>query len=147
MTVHRIRLRGPWQIERPKADGRNATETPPDAPQTVRLPAEWQRVFAQCRGPVRLNRRFHRPTNLRPHDEVCIVLPEFPRPSNVRLNGQPATESQGAEAGSARRYAITPFLKAANVLSIEFDIPAECENAPPTGLWGEISLEIRARQE
>src|SRR6202035_3162802 len=79
MTAHRIRLRGPWQLAPAAANEGQTT--------TVRLPAPWSALFDGDAGRVRLSRRFHRPTNLAPTDQISLVVSPLPLGAHVSLNG------------------------------------------------------------
>jgi hypothetical protein len=130
MTVHRIRLRGPWQLQ--------ATAAASAPPRRVQLPARWDDLFESGTRRVRLCRRFHRPTNLGPSDRVSLVVDDLPEGAQVSLNGA----SLGAEARPEAQPKVfpTPHLEPHNLLTVEFDV---AEAAPPCDqVWGDVSLVI-----
>jgi hypothetical protein len=130
MTVHRIRLRGPWLLE-PTA----ATETPA---RTVRLPARWGELVESGASRVRLSRRFHCPTNLGPNDQVSLGVNELPEGAIVCLNGAPL----GPNACHATGESVFPTarLEPNNLLIVEFDVPTR--SAADDEAWGEVALLI-----
>jgi hypothetical protein len=130
MTVHRIRLRGPWQL----------SATAPGSPpaRKVQLPATWSELFDSTETHVRLSRRFHRPTNLGPADRVSLIVDDLPEGARVSLNGA----SLGAETGHEAQRTVfpTPHLEPHNLLTVEFDV-AETR-VPRDQAWGDVSLVI-----
>jgi hypothetical protein len=74
--MHRIHLRGPWQLE--PGDGSPAV--------TIRMPLEPE-ALGNLHGPVRLIRRFNRPTNLSPNERVFVVLEGWENLGRVAVNG------------------------------------------------------------
>ena len=79
-SEHRIRLRGLWELYWVGAAA--------DSVRKVRLPMDFGELFEGRSGTVQLARRFHRPTNLEPEDEVALVVENLPKARNVTLNGQ-----------------------------------------------------------
>jgi hypothetical protein len=131
MTVHRIRLRGPWQLKATAADS-------PSSPQKIQLPAPWGELFDSSTRRVQLSRRFHRPTNLGPADRLSLVVDELPEGARVSLNGV----SLGAETRYEEQPTVfpTPRLEPHNLLTVEFDV---AQTTPPRGdLWGDVTLVI-----
>ncbi len=142
MTVHRIRLRGPWLLvpdAGTDAGGLTETETGTEtAARTVRLPAPRGELVDGGAGRVRLSRRFHCPTNLGPDDRVSVVVHELPDGADVCLNGtRLARQSSDVAADSV--FA-TSRLEPTNLLSVEFD----AGTIPATGdePWGDVALLI-----
>jgi hypothetical protein len=130
MTVHRIRLRGPWLLE-----PTTAPETPARA---ARLPIRWGELVESGARRVRFSRRFHCPTNLGPNDQVSLVVRELPQGALVHLNGA----SLGQQAGPASEDSVfpTPRLEPSNLLTVEFDV--DPRSAAGDGAWGEVALLI-----
>src|SRR4051812_43546829 len=81
MAAHRIELRGPWDVE--AVDGLSKL------PSRVQLPTTWVGAFTDFSGPVRLRRRFHRPTNLQSADLVRLVCVAPGQRGALTMNGQP----------------------------------------------------------
>jgi hypothetical protein len=136
MTVHRIRLRGPWLLEpdtRNETGARAQTET-----RTVRLPAPRNELVDAGAGRIRLSRRFHCPTNLGPDDRVSIVVHDLPDGADVHLNG--TRLGRHAPDIAADSVFATSRLEPTNLLSVEFD----AATIPMTGdeRWGEVALLI-----
>src|SRR5262249_22662099 len=71
MLPHRIRLRGPWQVE---------------SSRTIRLPDEWHALGAE---PACLIRSFGWPNPLAAHERVWLLLDGLTAPCEARLNGAP----------------------------------------------------------
>ncbi len=135
MPAHRINLRGPWKLE--QGTGPAATA------QKIRLPAEWEGVFAGCSDQVRLTRTFHRPTNLEPTEIVELVFEHWPGAWVVSLNQQPLAEIRDASAESPTRIVVTPVLEPTNTLSAETNLARQSHGVGLAGQFGEIALEIR----
>jgi hypothetical protein len=144
MPAHRIRLRGPWQLEEVAGMApENAIVDRPQrgGPRQVRLPTAWASLLRERTGRVRFTRRFHLPTNLQPGDEVALILDRWPASSGVVLNGR--TVSEVRELLHSQRAVMTSLLMPVNVLAIEFD--AACLTAAEWndgGPAGDVTLEI-----
>jgi hypothetical protein len=129
-TVHRIRLRGPWALEPTDAG---------DMPErTVRLPLQWAELVDFGARRVRLSRRFHRPTNLGPNDQVSVVVHDLPAGAQVGLNG--TILEQQIPPPTKESVFGTPQLEPTNLLSVEFDVSTR--SAAGDGTWGEVALLI-----
>ncbi len=142
MTVHRIRLRGPWLLE-PDACTETATGSETEArtetgARTVRLPASRDELVDAGARRVRLSRRFHCPTNLGPDDRVSVVVHDLPDGADVCLNGA-RLGRQASDIAADSVFATSP-LEPTNLLSVEFDAGA----IPTTGdePWGDVALLI-----
>lgn len=135
MSLHRIRLRGPWKLE--WTSGEKVSS------QKVHLPADWNELFDALCGPVRLTRTFHRPTNLGPKDEVDLVLEQWPGAWAIRLNQRLVAEFQDSFPDSPKRIRITPLLGPTNLLSAESQIESAANEKIRRGLLGKTVLEIR----
>lgn len=128
MTVHRIRLRGPWLLE--PADGQ-------DLPgRTIRLPLQWAELVECGARRVRLSRRFHRPTNLGPQDQVAVIIQDLPAEAQVGLNG--TILAQQISTPTKESVFRMPRLEPTNLLSIEFEVGTR--SAAGAGVWGEVAL-------
>jgi hypothetical protein len=131
MSVHRIRLRGPWRLE-------TTAEAENDSARTVRLPTSWSELVDAGLERVRLSRNFHRPTNLGPADHVSLVVEELPEGASVSLNGTPL-DVQAKPANQTFIFP-APQLEPNNVLSLEFEVGRTPRSADTA--WGEIALVI-----
>lgn len=134
VAAHRIHLRGPWKLE--------LVTDPAATAFKVRLPAEWDELFAGCSGRVRLARTFHRPTNLQSTDVVELVFDEWPGAWAVSLNRQPLAEFRDASAEAPRRLAVTRLLEPTNVLSVETEIAPDSSRDKGQGQFGTVAIEI-----
>jgi len=133
VPVHSIRLLGPWQVawQSPRPSGAVPL------PAVVVLPFDWQQAFGSVAGTVRLVRRFHRPTNLEPHEQVWLAFQGVGGRGDVCLNG----EWLGALAGetTAARFEITRLLKPFNELTVELQFdPAG--NSCRGGIYDVVTL-------
>ncbi|HUG94317.1 MAG TPA: hypothetical protein VML55_26035 [Planctomycetaceae bacterium] len=140
MNVHRIHLKGPWEIEwlgpEQPADERAA------GPRRVHMPAPWEALFGDAAGTARFRRRFNRPTNLDPQERVFIVFDGIGGQANVSLNAR--CVGTVAEAAPAAEFDVTAVLESRNVLIVDVAFnPAE-RPQQPGGLWAAVALEIRS---
>ena len=134
---HHINLRGPWQYEwvSAPADG----IAPPTAGRTT-LPATWQDLFGPAPGTARFRRRFHRPTNLEPHEQVRIRFENLGGSAVVALNGtQLGTISR---AQSAAAFNVTDHLKPSNELTVDVTFDPRHDSPTHTGLLAPVVIEI-----
>lgn len=139
--IHRIRLRGPWDVALGKIGG----SSPADASfRRVTLPASWQELFGSQSGTAWFRRRFNQPTGLEPHERVWIALSDVPGEVGLSLNGSRAALHPDGE----RRLVadVTGLLAPANRLeiSVAFD-PGMCP-ATNGGLWQPVCLEIHNKK-
>lgn len=136
MPTHRIHLKGPWQYE---WLGAGDAHLPFPRSGRVTMPADWQSLFGERSGTARFTRRFHRPTNLEPHERVLLAFDGVGGAARIALNGR----SLGVIDAPARsaRFVVTEFLSLNNELAVElrFD-PDRC--GQPGGLWGPVAIEI-----
>ncbi len=123
--LHRIRLRGPWEISTPGESARR----------TVKLPATWAQAagdsspdFLCC------ERRFHRPTIMAEFERVWLVVSQPCAQFEVALNRQRIE-------GFSERADVTELLLEANVLTIDLAPPAEGD----AELFS-VALEIEERE-
>jgi hypothetical protein len=121
--LHRIRLRGPWEISAPN-----------ETPRTVKLPATWaQAAGDSAPTSLRCERRFHRPTILAEFERVWLVVSEPCASFEIALNRQRL-------AGFSDRADVTEVLLEANVLTIDLAAPGD-QNAE----LFTVTLEIEER--
>lgn len=109
----------------------------------IRLPADWNDLFDACSGRVRLTRKFHRPTNLGPKEEVDLVFEQWPGVWAISLNHRHISEFRDSSPESPQRIAITALLQPTNVLSAETQIEQPAGQKTRRGPMGVIALEIR----
>lgn len=125
MTVHRIRLRGPWQV-RPHSGGPAGRMT---IPGTLR-----DGGWAGLSGRVSFYRRFGRPSNLSAGDEVWLVFERVSGPAEVRLNDHRLGAFDGAWS-----IEVTAGLQDRNELEVAVEAADD-----GGGIVGDVWLEIRA---
>jgi hypothetical protein len=140
MYPHRIRLRGPWQLEplgrlAPGAATLEQNDLP--SPRTAIMPARWKDCgLENFRGTVRHRRHFSRPRKLDEHERVWITCAGIANRGEISLNGERL-------AGCDRpmpsfEVEVTGKLQERNELCI--DVYCDDDN----GGCGEVALEIRA---
>lgn len=138
MSVHCIRLIGPWDyVWQPSApvcsEGRPIAQTG-----TLKMPCSWESVFGSQGGVGIFSRRFHRPTNLDAHEAVLIVLTGVGARGTIRLNGATLREFERED---STEVDVKKWLLPFNVLEIELEYhPAE---GTVGGLHQPVILEIR----
>jgi hypothetical protein len=142
MTNHRIRLRGPWEVQWLDAlSAQHAGSGQPQQSERVHLPAEWEQLIAGRSGRVRLTRRFHKPSGLEPEEEVALVFDDLPVLATISLNAEQVGQLAGRTA--AERIVVTERLQSVNTLEIELEINSASEAASCVTPWGQVAIEIR----
>lgn len=132
MYPHRIRLRGPWQIE-PLS---RIDDGPLPPPCRATLPCRWMNSpLGPFAGRVRLCRRFGYPGRIDPHEHVWLTFAAADRDATVWLNGELLGRHRGAF--EPFEFEVTTLLHPRNELLVELDSPVN------GGLWGEVALEVR----
>jgi len=133
MTAHRIRLRGPWELQ---WVGNDAVPS-----HRVRLPAEWLEVVGNQVGVIRLTRRFHKPSHMGPGERADLVFQHWPGRWAVTLNARAVETIE--DCGGPEHRAVTDLLEPSNVLTLERRIEPGSASMPASS-FGEVSLEIRS---
>ena len=125
--VHRIRLRGPWEV---------TALTDTRATVRMTIPCSWKDGgWPGFSGRARHDRSFGQPRQADPRERVWLVIEGISGTGTVRLN----EHELGAIAGSSTiQFDITDLLDARNRLQIE--IVAADDSG---GVTGEVALEIR----
>jgi hypothetical protein len=146
MNVHRIHLRGPWEVQPLaravlNADGTVQWSEDVQPPFTVTMPADPAEYLGDFRGRVLVSRRFNRPTNLEPDERVWVCFPNTRAAGTARVDGIEIGRFQPS--GRAAEFDLTGALKASNVLTVEIESTAK-DVAP--GIFGAVALEIRRAQ-
>lgn len=151
--LHRIRLRGPWQLEalarfQAQSGDLDLTTAELPAPARMQMPADWSASFGDAFfGRVRYRRAFHKPTGLDLGERVFLVIEPPRSEGEAALNGVVL----GRVAGDTARFDITDRLDYDNLLEIVVTHPAgreskvtagELAGLAPGGLVGEVRLEI-----
>lgn len=131
MATHRINLRGPWDYQ--FLGNQSGTEA---------MPREWRLLFGDRAGTATFRRKFHRPTNLDPHEQVLIVFTEVGGSGRVWINDQPVGDFTAH--GELVEFEITKLLKPFNELSVEIAFDPGVDEQQQGGLFGVTALEIRS---
>ncbi|MBL8829269.1 MAG: hypothetical protein JNM18_19960 [Planctomycetaceae bacterium] len=134
-NVHTIRLRGPWEYEPLSRGGLG------DLPASGRaqMPCDWSSILGvDFRGRVYFRRRFNRPGQLDPHEQVWLVIEHQAELLGIRLNDQPLN----CLVDNAQQVAceITGQLASHNELRIELSR----DTAESANWLSEVRLEIRS---
>jgi len=139
MASHRINLRGPWDFSW-RSDDLSGT-VPVSKTGTVAMPKEWRELFGELAGTAQFRRKFHRPTNLEPHEQVLVVCKELRGTGSVRLNDVPVGSFTSAE--GPVEFDISTLMKHFNELDVEISFDPSRNTNLPGGLYGVVALEIR----
>jgi len=125
MSVHRIRLHGPWQVR------------PHDvhlSPGRMTIPGSLREGgFADFKGRVSMHRQFGKPTNLDAHDQVWLAFDEIRGLESISLNGLELHAH-----GERLEFEVTGLLQKRN----EIEVVLICEE-DRCGVVGKVLLEIR----
>lgn len=105
------------------------------------MPREWRTLFNDRAGTATFRRKFHRPTNLDPHERVLIVFTEVAGSGRVSINGDHVGEFTGH--GELVEFEITALLRPFNELAVELKFDPHLESNQKGGLFGVTALEIR----
>jgi len=171
-SVHRIRLRGPWQCEWYPEQSTAATEGEQscaaalvgqggaaggqrqgrtDVPggtarspevMTVRLPANWRSLFGDVAGRARFVRRFNRPSNLGSREKVFLAIEQVGGSGAVFLNGQLLGSLAGPT--SSIRFDVSSKLQPSNTLVIELSYDPQSSPDVVGGLPSPVTIEIES---
>jgi len=128
MAAHRIQLRGPWEVE--------TLDPSAVLPSRVQLPCTWAAAFGEFSGPVRLKRRFHRPTNLDPTDHVRLVVVAPGQAGRFTLNGR-SLGTFVAQTGESS-FEIGDGLLQTNQMIVELQPPESGSSL----FWQTVAIEI-----
>lgn len=133
MPVHRIHLRGPWDVTGPWPDAAEPGET-----RTVTLPQRWDALFGSNSGTATFFRWFHQPTNLVEEDRLAIVLTGVTGIGRAWLNEHPLDEFSAVEQ-LVRLPIELSHLRHRNRLRIELSCSV---GETAGGLYDAVALEI-----
>jgi hypothetical protein len=132
MYPHRIRLRGPWEMDVVSLAGGLSTVR-------VTMPAPWNEIGLEGHsGIVRFRRRFGLPRHLEDWERVWLVCQGLAGRASWSLNGTKVVPAAGGE--GVLEAKITPLLCERNELNVELK-PGD----PDRLVWEELALEIRCR--
>jgi hypothetical protein len=131
--VHRIRLRGPWEV---MALARTPAGEPMPKPMSMTLPCRWRDGgWVGFAGRVLHRRRFGKPTNLG-EQTIWLTCAGVEGSVMVRLNGGSILER--TESGGPFAIEISDRLRDRNELEVLVEADSDAG-----GVWGEVALEIR----
>lgn len=142
MSVHRIRLIGPWDYGWSPTEILTTVTSLPTAG-SVKMPCDWQTLFGSLGGRATFSRKFHCPTNLEPHEQVVIVLSEVGGEGQIFLNDDLLFQfPAGSESPEVN---VTQHLQRFNVLEVVLQFtPSTDIPATAGGLFGPVMIEIRS---
>lgn len=103
------------------------------------MPCGWEQLFGSASGTATFSRKFHRPSNLEPHERVLIVLTGVGGEGTLSLNDKPL--SQFAATDSTVEADATSELRPFNVLAVQITFDPAARVAG--GLFAPVVLEIR----
>lgn len=136
MSIHSIRLQGPWDVIPPGAPAHQLAEI-----QQVRIPARWRQLFGDAAGQAIFCRRFNTPTGLTATDQVyCRVPPQAGTIEELQLNGHVLT----SDSADPLFFNLTPYLTTFNRLRLAIYFNPSKSRAEPGGLWCPVTLEIHS---
>lgn len=119
MYPHRIRLRGPWELEQP--DKRRVT-----------VPCRWSDLGITT-GPILLRRRFGYPGQIDNDERVWLTFERSADIADARLNGN----WLGNISSRPTEFDVTSLLRDRNQLEVEVQTPTAESSL------GEVALEVR----
>ncbi|MEI8381930.1 MAG: hypothetical protein WCJ09_17505 [Planctomycetota bacterium] len=138
MSVHRIRLAGPWEYTWLESlDHKH----PEQASGTIKIPADWQVVFGLVAGSAVFSRKFHRPTNLEPHEQVVMHFKGIAGSGEIRLND--VVLMAFSETAGVLECDITTSMQPFNRLEIHLRFDPSASPATRGGLYDDVAIEIR----
>ena len=138
MPVHRIRLLGPWEFA---WEGSAGGKTPRVAEGTTAMPCDWHSLFGPVAGTATFRRRFHRPSNLEPQEQVWLICTGVRGSGSVSLNDEFLSEFSSD--GEAVECEVTSHLQPFNVVSIRLTVSTLEAPQHLGGLFEPVILEIR----
>ncbi|TWT58422.1 hypothetical protein KOR42_17960 [Thalassoglobus neptunius] len=141
--LHRIRLKGPWEILPPEENLDDVPSSKQDQTwQRHAMPMDWRALFGESAGKAWFRRRFHRPSGLTSDECVQIYLPEgVGDVSDFHINQkplQPASEEP-------IRFDVTAELEDFNELLFAITFDPTANRSLPGGLWETVFVEIHSK--
>ncbi len=133
--VHRIRLKGPWQILPPQSEGQDF--------ERYSMPQTWRSLFGDVAGIATFRRNFHTPSRLDEHERVPIHIPSGVGELNdFTINGTAINPFSI----DPMIFDVTQHLQDFNL--IEFTLSFDPSKQPdiPGGLWETVFVEIHSER-
>lgn len=140
-TIHSIRLLGPWNFEWDESQEHSGMFI---SSGTTNMPRDWRSLFGNVAGTATFTRRFHRPSNLEPHEQVWLVCRGIGGSGELSLNKSLKVEF--ASRGEAIEFDVTSALEQFNHLSIRLTLKEEelaIQSSDRLGLFDAVALDIR----
>jgi hypothetical protein len=141
-----MHLHGPWQYEWLSAEPFDSVVSRTGR---VKMPCNWKSLFGDMAGKARFLRRFHKPTNLEPHEQVYLVFEDIKGRIKISINDSVLGTADNSK--ETIGHEITEYLKPSNELSVEIEFdPAAAsrtENSTPVSLWECVAIEIRSQTD
>jgi hypothetical protein len=109
---------------------------------TTAMPCDWHSLFGPVAGTATFSRRFHRPSNLEPHERVWLICTGVRGSGSVSLNDELLTEFSSD--GEAVECEVTSRLQPFNIVSMRLSVGSIEEPQRPGGLFEPVVLEIRS---
>ena len=132
-SIHRIRLKGPWEVLAP-----DATD---DVYLRQSMPQDWRSLFGRASGTAWFRRKFHRPTGLLASDRVVLHFPSgIGIVENLTVNDRPVSSHSNAPL----KFDITAALIEFNQLEFSLCFDPDANPDVPGGLWETVYLEIHS---
>lgn len=130
-AVHRIRLRGPWEVV-----ALESTTGPLPPPTRMAVPCSWQQGgWPGFAGRAVHRRAFGKPTNLGPGEQVWLVIGGVSGRGEARLNQRVVA---AIDQGRPFEFDVTEALAERNILEVEI-----AAGGDDGGVTGEVAIEIR----
>ena len=140
MPSHRIHLKGPWDFAWQKGVLEGSGEFAVSG--SVSMPREWNAIFGQSSGVAQFRRKFHRPTNLDPHERVMLVMTEVRGTGAIQLNQHQLGQFEGT--GNAVEFEITTLMDSFNEVAVELQFDPRSDPGVAGGLYGAVALDIHS---
>lgn len=128
--MHRIRLRGPWELL-----SREETNLNADDPQKVRLPASWQLAVGGATK-TRIARRFGCPAELESEERIWLAV-QSELTGDLALNG----DRIASICFGTQRFDVTDRLHDRNRIVLELIRKADQKDPPLPEVWLEFGVE------
>jgi beta-galactosidase/beta-glucuronidase len=141
---HTIRLHGPWQATVLESFEPSSLED--ELTCRVQIPADWDAWLGPSfRGRVGYRRSFGLPTGLESDQRIWLIIESVDFRASVVLNGQALGTLKFEEA--PLRVDVSHFLRSANELWVEVELPKNADRGERAGLAGGLIGSVRLEIE
>ena len=106
-----------------------------------KIPSDWQVLFGAAAGVAVFSRKFHRPTNLEPHEQVVLHFKGIAGHGEIRLND--VVLMSFPETNGSLECEITNSMQAFNRLEIQLQFDPLQSPSTRGGLFDDVAIEIR----